>query len=98
MTHFNPDYTIQWYYNERQHGKDPIARQKYDFSTRKIKKCVINGAKDFAECANKINNSISCPYLAENKIMAEPQDIEKSPKIPRTLKVQNVLRTYIKWR
>ena len=60
MTHFNPDYTIQWYYNERRHhGKGPYGRcrgnrQKYDFSTRKIKKCVINGAKDFAENANKI--------------------------------------------
>ena len=26
--------------------------------------------------------------------MAEPQDIEMSPKIPRTLKVRKVLRTY----
>ena len=24
MTHFNPDYTIQWYYNERHHGKGPM--------------------------------------------------------------------------
>ena len=25
MTHFNPDYTIQWYYNERRHhGKGPM--------------------------------------------------------------------------
>ena len=42
MTHFNPDYTIQWYYGERHHGKDPMdvlggTRQKYDFSTRKVK-------------------------------------------------------------
>ena len=22
-THFNPDYTIQWYYNQRHHGKHP---------------------------------------------------------------------------
>ena len=24
MTHFIPDYTIQWYYNERHHGKGPM--------------------------------------------------------------------------
>ena len=24
MTHFSPDYTIQWYYNERHHGKGPM--------------------------------------------------------------------------
>ena len=33
-------------------------------------------------------------YLFENEIMAEPQDIKTSPKIPRTLKFHNVLRTY----
>ena len=55
---------------------------------------MINGAKDFAEYANKIINGISCFYLAENEIMAEPQDIETSPKIPRKLKAHKVLRTY----
>ena len=24
MTNFNPDYTIQWYYNERHHEKGPM--------------------------------------------------------------------------
>ena len=24
MTHLNPDYTVQWYYNERHHGKGPM--------------------------------------------------------------------------
>ena len=87
MTHFNPDYIIQWYYG-RYWGK----HQKYDFSILKIKKCVINGAKDSAEYANKIINSISSLCLVEYKIMAEPQDIETSPKFPRTLKVSKVLK------
>ena len=43
--------------------------------------CVINGAQDFTEYANKITNGISCLYLAENKIMSEPQDIKTSPKM-----------------
>ena len=64
------------------------------FQHVKSKKCLINGAKDFAEYADKIINGISCLYLAENEIMAEPQDIETSPKIKRTLKVHKVLRTY----
>ena len=50
--------------------------------------------KDFVGYANKIINGISCLYLAENEIMAEPQDIETLTKIPRTLKVHKVLRTY----
>ena len=56
---------------------------------------MINSAKDFAEYANKIINGISCLYLVEKEIMAEPQDIEKSLKISRTLKVHKVSRTYI---
>ena len=98
MTHFDPDYTIQWYYNQGHHGKGPQCRgnrQKYDFSTRKIKKkCVINGAEDFAEYENKIINSISCLYLAENEIVAEPQDIETSPKIPRGLLTKQTRFTF----
>ena len=66
------------------------------FQHVKSKKCVINGAKDFAEYANKIINGISCLYLAENEIMAEPQDIETSPKIPRALKIHKVFGTYNK--
>ena len=101
MTHFNTDYTIQWYYKERHHGKGPMygvggTVKNMIFQHVQSKKCVINGAgaKDFAEYANKIINGISCLYLAESEIMAEPQDIETSPKIPRTLKVHKVLRTY----
>ena len=91
MTYFNPGYIIQWYYNERHHGKGPMEDvggtvKNIIFQHVKPKKCVINGAKDFAEYANKIINGISCLYLAENEIMAGPQDIEASPKIPRTLK------------
>ena len=55
---------------------------------------MVNGAKVFAEYANKIINGISCFYLAENEIMTEPQDTQTSPKIPRTLKVHKVLRNY----
>ena len=55
---------------------------------------MINGAKDPAEYANKIINSISCLCLVENKIMAEPQDIETSSKFRRTLKVSKVLKVH----
>ena len=101
INHFNPDYTFKWYYNERHHGKGPMdsvggTLKNMIFQHVKSKKCVINGAKDFAEYANKIINGISCLYLAENEIMAEPQDIETSPKIPRTLKIHKVFGTYNK--
>ena len=55
---------------------------------------MINSANDFAEYANKIINGVSCLYLAENEIIGEHQDIEISPKLPSTLKVHKVVRTY----
>ena len=67
------------------------------FQHIKSKTCVINGAKIFAEYANKIINGISCLYLADNEIMAEPQDIETSPKIPRTLKELTMKIMFVKW-
>ena len=78
-SHFNTDYTIQWYYNERHHGKGPMdglgrTVKNIIFQQVKSKTCVINGAKDFAEYANKTINGISCLYLAENEIMTETQE------------------------
>ena len=100
MIHFNPDYTIQWYYNECHPRKGPMNSvectvKNIFFRHGKSNKCGINGAKDFAEYANKIINGISCLYLAENEIMTEPQYIEKSRKISKTLKVHKSLRSYI---
>ena len=96
MTYFNPDYTIQWYYNHRKGLMDGVQRtvKNMIFQYVKSKKSSINGAKVLLEYANNIFNGISCFYLAENKIMAEPQDIETSTKILRTLKFHKVLKTY----
>ena len=60
---------------------------------------MINGAKDFVEYASKIINGVSCLYLAENEIMTETEDIETSPKIPRTLKVHKLIMKiiFVKW-
>ena len=55
---------------------------------------MINGAKDFAEYTNRITNGISWLYLAENEIMEERQYFKTSLKLPTTLKVHKVLRTY----
>ena len=68
MTHFNPDYNIQWYYNEHHHGKNPMNSVGGTVENMFLsKKCVINGAKDFIEYANKIIIGISCLYLTKKK-------------------------------
>ena len=49
-THFNPDYTIQWYYNRPQHRKGHMndvggTVKSITFQHAELKKCVINGTK-----------------------------------------------------
>ena len=72
MTHFNPDYTVRWYYNHRHHGKgfmDSVWEtvQNMSFQHVKSNKCVINGAKDFAKYGNKIINPIKDGWGEEAK-------------------------------
>ena len=57
---------------------------------------MIKGAKDFAEYANQING-IFCFYLAENEIMAEPQDIKNSRNIKSSY-FKNLMKIMlVKW-
>ena len=84
MTHFNPDYIIQWYYNRPQHGKGLWITG----GGGTVKSITFQHAKLMAVrfCwAYEQNNGISGLYLAEKEVQAEPQDIKASPKLLRTL-------------
>ena len=68
MTHFSPDYTIQWYYNERHHGKGPMdgvggTVKNMISQQKKKKKYAINGVKDLAVYANKIMVFLAFTWL-----------------------------------
>ena len=66
------------------------------FQHVKSKKCVIKGAKDFAEYANQINGTF-CFYLAENEIMTEPQEIKNSRNIKNSC-FKNLMKImFVKW-
>ena len=49
---------VNWYYNERHHGKGPIDDTGGTIKNKDVmsNKCLIKNAKDFAEYANKTIN------------------------------------------
>ena len=57
-------------------------------------KCLIKNAKGFAEYANKAINGITSTYVPINELLNEPDNIEGTPKIPETLSIHKVKRSF----
>ena len=51
-------------------------------------------AKDFAEYANKTIIGITSIYMPINELLTEPDNIENAPKIPETLSIHKVTRSF----
>ena len=90
---------VNWYYNEKHHGKgsmDGIGGTIKNKLYRNVmsNKCLIKNAKDFAEYANKTINGITSIYMPINDLLTEPGNIENAPKIPETLPIHKVKRSF----
>ena len=59
-------------------------------------KCLIKNAKDFTEYANKTINGITSIYMPINELLTEPDNIKNAPKIPETLSIHKVNRSFNK--
>ena len=57
-------------------------------------KCLIKNAKDFAEYANKTISGITSIYMPINELLTEPDNTENAPKIPETLSIHKVTRSF----
>ena len=57
-------------------------------------KCLIKNGKDFAEYANKTINGITSIYMPINDLLTQPDNIENAPKIPETLSIHKVTRSF----
>ena len=57
-------------------------------------KCMIKNAKDFAEYANKTISGITSIYMPISELLMEPDNIEYAPKIPETLSIHKVTRSF----
>ena len=57
-------------------------------------KCLIKYAKDFAEYANKTISGITSIYMPISELLTEPDNIEYAPKIPETLSIHKVTRSF----
>ena len=65
---------VNWYYNERHHGKGPIDGIGGPIKNKVYRdvmsnKCLIKNAKDFAEYANKTINGIISIYMPINELL-----------------------------
>ena len=57
-------------------------------------KYMIKNAKDFAEDANKTISGITSIYMSMCELLTEPDNIENAPKIPETLSIHKVKRSF----
>ena len=88
-----------WYYNERHHGKGPmdgVGGTLKCIMFRKVKsgEITINTSKEFAEEAKKNISGIDVLYLPAEDEKIEDPSIANAIKIPRTLQIHKVKRTF----
>ena len=57
-------------------------------------KCLIKNAKHFAEYANKTISGITSIYITINELLTDSDNIENAPKIPETLSIHKVTRSF----
>ena len=88
-----------WYYNEKHHGKgsmDGIAGtiKHQVFRDVKFEKVSVKNAEHFASYGDSILNGITSLYMPLEKVLTEPESVSKAPKIPGTLEVHMIRRTF----
>ena len=109
LVNFNPGMSslyyrtvnLRWYYNKRHHGKgrmDGVGGTVKNRVYRDViaNKCVIKGAEEFSNYANKVVHGIISLYLPEADLLTELNDIEEAPKILEMLSIHMLVRTFNK--
>jgi len=99
ISRIDKKYEVNWFYNERHHGKGPMdgvggTMKNKVFRDVKSGKVQINDAESFAEYADNTINGIKSLYLPESHVFDEPDDIENAPRIVGTLEVHKVVREF----
>ena len=95
---YHLDLQISWHYNEAHHGKGPMdgiggTLKNVVFRQVMSGKIIINSAEEFCKAANQFCPSITTLFQKANIIPSEPDDIEKAPIIPATLKIHMLKRS-----
>ena len=90
---------INWYYNERHHGKGPMdgvggTIQNIVYHDVMSNKCVINNAKAFAQYANGLVNGISSIYLSESELLVKSEQVSMALKIPENFTIHKLSREF----
>ena len=99
LTTFDKRIDIEWHYMEAHHGKGPMdgvggTIKNKIFKEVKSGRLIIRTPEEFAVAAQTLVPSITTIYLPISEMLKEPVDIENAPKIPETLKVHKVQRSF----
>ena len=89
--------SLFWFYNERQHGKDPmdgVGGTIKNVIFRKVKsgQIVVHTPKEFSDAAMKFVPSIITVYLPKSDEIVKPESIHQAPSIPETLSIHKFVR------
>ena len=81
------------------HGKGPMngvggTIKNQVFQEVTSSRLTVSTPKEFSDAAQKLVPSITSVYLPLSKILEEPDDINEAPKIPETLQIRKVKRSY----
>ena len=89
--------SLCWFCNERDHGKVPmndVGRTIKNVTFRKVKsgQIVVHTLKEFSDAAMKFVPSIITVYLPISDEIVEPESINQSLSIPKTLSIYKFVR------
>lgn len=93
LSQYRSDLDLEWHFNEAHHGKGPMDGIGGTIKNVKSGKVVVNSAKEFCDAANRLVPSITS--LFQTDLLKEPEDINKAPKIPDTLKIHKWSREVV---
>ena len=95
LTGFDITIDLEWHYMEAHHGKGVGGTVKNKvFKQVKSRRLSVNSPKEFAAAAQDLVPSITTLYLPIAEMLEEPHDIDNSPKIPETLQIHKLKRSF----
>ena len=95
LTGFDITIDLEWHYMEAHHGKGVGGTVKNKvFKQVKSGRLTVNSPKEFAAAAQDLVPSITTLFLPIAEMLEEPHDIDNSPKIPETLDIHKVKRSF----
>ena len=99
LTTLDREVDLEWHYMEVHHGKGSMdgvggTIKNQVFQEVESGRLSVSTPKEFSDATQKLVPSITSVYLALSQIFEEPDDIIEALKIPETLQIHKIKRSY----